>query len=87
METNLEKLNKKLKIFKIIRLTCIILFLPLLLLIGITAPQNTALATIITVLEIIVIITGLILDKKTKELKTLIYNITIVKTGIEDSKK
>ena len=61
----LQSLKKKLSIPNWI---CRILVLPSIILIGITAPKSTTLATIFTILTTIFIITGLILDKKIKQL-------------------
>ena len=83
---NIEQLKKKLKNFKLTRLICIITLTIAAVLIPITAPKSTAIATIFLVIAIISIIIGLILDKKIKEYKKDIKQITIIKKGIEDSK-
>lgn len=83
---NIENLNKKLKKYKTIRLITIILFIPCVILIGITAPINKTLATIFTFIAIPSLIIGLILDKKIKAIKTRIYETQIIKEAIEDSK-
>ena len=83
---NIENLNKKLKKYKIIRLITIILFVPCVILIGITAPTNKTLATVFTFIAIPSLIIGLILDKKIKAIKTRIYETQIIKEAIEDSK-
>lgn len=83
---NIEYLNKKLKNFKLIRLITIIIFIPSIILIGITAPINQITATIFTFIAIPSLIIGLILDKKIKAIKNQIYETEIIKQAIEDSK-
>ena len=68
----MNKLKDQLKKFRIIRLICIILIFPLFLGIGAIAPKSTAIATIFTILLAAAIITGLILDKKIKQIKDAI---------------
>ena len=83
---NIEYLNKKLKIFKLIRLITIILFIPSAILRGITAPTNQIIATIFTFIAIPSLIIGLFLDKKIKAIKNQIYETEIIKQAIEDTK-
>lgn len=83
--TNIEELTKKRKTLKIINWICRISVWPFFILMGILAPNSTTLATIMFVLFLIALITGLILDKRIKKLNEDIRTISIIKMGIEDS--
>lgn len=84
--TNLERLKKKRKTLNIINWICRITVWPFLILMGVLAPQSTILATIMLVLFLITLITGLILDKTLKRINEDIRDIRVIKEGIEDSR-
>lgn len=84
---NIEYLEKQIKIQNITNLISNILFIPFILLIGITAPKSTIIATIFLIITII----DFIVMKLSKKKKTILieqYNqVIVIKQGIEDSKE
>lgn len=86
-QTNLEFLEKQIKLQKITNIISNILFIPFILLIGITAPKSKIIATIFLILSI----TDFIIMSTSKKKKSILieqYNqVLVIKQGIEDSKE